>query len=90
MLAEGLKAVLGTCGGEAAARWLEWGYAHLIEPDEHDERPAGDFLYSLPDITEHRFHWLQPFLRRFYWPSLLPALQQNIFPRMKESLLLNM
>lgn len=86
MLAEGLKTILGTCRGEAAACGFERGYAHLIEPDEHDEKPAGDFLYSLPDLTERRSHWMQPFLRRFYWPSQLLELQQNRYLRTVGSL----
>ena len=39
VLAEGLEAVLGACGGESAAWGLEGGYAHLIESDEHHEGP---------------------------------------------------
>ena len=90
MFAEGLKAVLGACRSETAASRLERGYAHLVEPDEHDEGPACDFLYRLPDLTECRFHWMLPFLLRFYWPFQLLELQQNRCLRTIESLLWNM
>lgn len=90
MLEEGLKAVLGAGGSEAAACWFKRGDTHLVEPDEHDEGPACDFLYRLPDLTERRFHWMLPFLLRFYWPFQLPDPQQNRYLRMKESLWLNM
>ena len=45
MLAEYLKGILGTCGGETA-RWAAFQrrQAHLIEPDKKDKRCYGDFL----------------------------------------------
>lgn len=45
VLPEGFEGILGTCGGEAAGRRLQRGYAHLIEPDEQNERED----QNLPD-----------------------------------------
>ena len=42
---ECFEGILGTCRGKPACGWLKRGYAHLIEPDEQNERKDED----LPD-----------------------------------------
>ena len=51
VFSECFERVLRACGSETAAWLLEWGYADLIESDEHDEWEDGSLLEQPPNLT---------------------------------------
>ena len=51
MFSECFERVLRACGSETAAWLLEWGYADLIESDEHDEWEDGSLLEQSQNLT---------------------------------------